>query len=131
GPWRRSPTSAGSLSGSSEDDGASLRPDAVARPRRCTRHPRRTAPRRHRGQRELAHRGRRRVRGLDARAAAVIRIDAMWLCADPLDMRAGADRLLARVVDVFGAAQAHHGYLFANTRGTRMKLLVHDGFGVW
>ena len=25
-----------------------------------------------------------------------------------------ADRLIARVVQVFGAAQAHHGYLFAN-----------------
>ena len=39
----------------------------------------------------------------------MIRIDAMWLAADPIDMRAGADRLLARVVQVFGAAQAHHG----------------------
>ena len=48
-----------------------------------------------------------------------------------MDMRAGAERLLARVVQVFGAAQAHHGYLFANARGTRVKLLVHDGFGVW
>ena len=46
-------------------------------------------------------------------------------------MRAGADRLLARVVQVFGAAQAHHGYLFANARSTRIRLLVHDGFGVW
>jgi len=35
-------------------------------------------------------------------------------------MRAGADRLIARVVQVFGAVQAHHGYLFANARGTRM-----------
>ncbi|HDS1534479.1 TPA: IS66 family insertion sequence element accessory protein TnpB [Stenotrophomonas maltophilia] len=61
----------------------------------------------------------------------MIRIEAMWLAADPIDMRAGADRLLARVVQVFGAAQAHHGYLFANARGTRIKLLVHDGFGVW
>lgn len=61
----------------------------------------------------------------------MIRIDAMWLAADPIDMRAGADRLLAHVVQVFGAAQAHHGYLFANARGTRIKLLVHDGFGVW
>src|SRR5437868_9632947 len=71
------------------------------------------------------------MRGLDARAAPVIRIDAMWLAAEPIDMRAGADRLLARVVQVFGVAQAHHGYLFANARGTRVKLLVHDGFGVW
>ena len=46
-------------------------------------------------------------------------------------MRAGAQRLLARVVQVFGSAQAHHGYLFANSRSTRIKLLVHDGFGVW
>ena len=61
----------------------------------------------------------------------MIRIDAMWLAADPVDMRAGADRLIARVVEVFGAAQVHHGYLFANARGTRMKLVVHDGFGVW
>jgi len=61
----------------------------------------------------------------------MIRIDAMWLAAEPVDMRAGADRLIARVVEVFGAARAHHGYLFANARGTRVNLVVHDGFGVW
>lgn len=61
----------------------------------------------------------------------MIRIDAMWLAVDPVDMRAGAERLLASVVQVFGAAQAHHGYLFANARATRVKLLVHDGFGLW
>jgi transposase len=61
----------------------------------------------------------------------MIRIDAMWLATEPVDMRAGADRLLMSVVQVFGAAQAHHGYLFANARATRIKLLVHDGFGVW
>jgi transposase len=61
----------------------------------------------------------------------MIRIDAMWLATEPVDMRAGAERLLALVVAVFGAAQAHHGYLFANARGTRVKLLVNDGFGVW
>ena len=61
----------------------------------------------------------------------MIRIDSLWLAVEPLDMRAGAERLLASVVQVFGAAQAHHGYLFANARATRIKLLVHDGFGVW
>ena len=61
----------------------------------------------------------------------MIRIDALWLAAQPTDMRAGADRLLASVVQVFGQAQAHHGYLFANARATRIKLLVQDGFGVW
>ena len=35
------------------------------------------------------------------------------------------------MVQVFGSAQAHHGYLFANARASRVKLLVHDGFGVW
>ena len=61
----------------------------------------------------------------------MIRIDALWLATTPIDMRMGTERLLARVVQVFGAAQAHHGYLFANARGNRMKLLLHDGFGVW
>ena len=61
----------------------------------------------------------------------MIRIDAVWLAVKPIDMRAGAERLLASVVQVFGAAQAHHGYLFANARSTRIKLLMHDGFGVW
>ena len=61
----------------------------------------------------------------------MIRIDAVWLAVQPIDMRAGADRLLASVVQVIGAAQAHHGYLFANARSSRIKLLVHDGFGVW
>ena len=61
----------------------------------------------------------------------MIRVDAVWLAVEPVDMRAGADRLLTSVVQVFGGAQAHHGYLFANARATRIKLLVHDGFGVW
>ena len=61
----------------------------------------------------------------------MIRIDAVWLAVEPIYMRAGAERLLAGVVQVFGAAQAHHGYLFANARSTRVKLLVHEGFGVW
>ena len=61
----------------------------------------------------------------------LIQIEALWLAVQPIDMRAGADALLARVVQVFGSAQAHHGYLFANARSTRIKLLMHDGFGVW
>jgi hypothetical protein len=40
----------------------------------------------------------------------MIRIDALWLATSPVDMRAGPERLLARVVQVFGCAQAHHGY---------------------
>lgn len=72
-----------------------------------------------------------RVRGLDARAAAVIRIDSVWLAAEPLDMRAGTETALSRVVQVFGSARPHHAYLFANRRANRMKVLVHDGIGIW
>lgn len=64
-------------------------------------------------------------------ASPMLRIDALWLCTQPQDMRAGADRLLAVVVNTVGEARAHHGYLFANARASRIKLLVHDGFGVW
>ena len=61
----------------------------------------------------------------------MIRVDALWLATEPLDMRAGTETALARVVSVFGAARPHHAYLFANRRSNRMKVLVHDGIGVW
>lgn len=61
----------------------------------------------------------------------MIRIDAVWLAAEPLDMRAGTETALARVVGVFGEARAHHAYLFANRRANRLKMLVHDGIGIW
>ncbi|AVR88354.1 MAG: IS66 family insertion sequence element accessory protein TnpB [Phycisphaerae bacterium] len=61
----------------------------------------------------------------------MIRIEALWLSVAPLDMRAGMDTLLAQVMRVFGQAQPHHAYLFSNRRGTRLKVLVHDSFGVW
>ncbi len=62
------------------------------------------------------------------RLVPVIRIDALWLATNPIDMHMGTERLLAQVVLVFGSAQAHHGCLFANARGNRIKLLLHDGF---
>jgi transposase len=43
----------------------------------------------------------------------VIRVDTGWLAVDPL-----------------GHA-IHHAYLFANRHANRMKVLVHDGIGVW
>jgi transposase len=61
----------------------------------------------------------------------VIRIEAVWLAIEPLDMRAGTDTALARVVKVFGQARPHHAYLFSNRRANRLKVLVHDGFGIW
>jgi len=61
----------------------------------------------------------------------MIKIEAVWLGVEPLDMRAGTEAALAKVVAVFGAARPHHAYLFANRRANRMKVLVHDGIGVW
>ena len=61
----------------------------------------------------------------------MIRTEAVWMSVVPVDMRAGTDTLLARIVEVFGEARPHHAYLFANHRGTRMKVVVHDGIGIW
>lgn len=71
------------------------------------------------------------MRTLAARVVAVIRIEAVWLAVEPLDMRAGVDTALGRVVKVFGQARAHHAYVFANRRANRLKVLVHDGLGIW
>lgn len=62
---------------------------------------------------------------------AGLRIDTIWLATAPLDMRAGIDSALARVVAVFGAAHPHCAYVFANKRATRIKVLLHDGLGIW
>jgi transposase len=61
----------------------------------------------------------------------MIRYDQVWLSTEPLDMRAGMDTLLARVVLVFGAAKPHHAYVFANARGSRLKIFLQDGYGMW
>jgi transposase len=61
----------------------------------------------------------------------LIRVDSLWLAVEPLDLRAGTEAALARVVTVFGAARPHHAYLFTNKRANRIKVLVHDGIGVW
>nr|WP_281068698.1 IS66 family insertion sequence element accessory protein TnpB [Ramlibacter agri] len=53
------------------------------------------------------------------------------MAVEPLDMRSGTEAALARIVRLFGGALPHHAYLFANRRANRMKVLVHDGIGVW
>lgn len=61
----------------------------------------------------------------------MIRIDAIWMSVPAFDMRAGAQTALAKVIDQFGAARPHHAYVFANKRSNRIKVLVHDGIGIW
>lgn len=51
----------------------------------------------------------------------MIRIERIWLATEPLDMRAGTETALARVVQVFGAAQPHCAYLFTNKRANRVS----------
>jgi len=61
----------------------------------------------------------------------VIRIDAIWFATEPMDKRAGTETALARVIAIFGEAKPHCAYLFANRLVNRMKVLVHDGVGIW
>ena len=49
----------------------------------------------------------------------MIRIDAIWIVADPMEIRAGAETALVRMVAVLVAAQPHCAYLFANRRANR------------
>ncbi len=43
----------------------------------------------------------------------MIRIDSIWLATEPMDMRAGTEAALAKVIAVFGAAQPQCADLFA------------------
>ncbi|MBA4178908.1 MAG: hypothetical protein C0505_20490 [Leptothrix sp. (in: Bacteria)] len=98
---------------------------------RGCRHPCRTEPRRDRDDHRPAVMRSGRLRTQDSRAAAVIRVDAVRLAREPLDMRADTESALTRVVNVCGQAQPHHARQFANRPGNRKKALVHAGIGVW
>ena len=67
------------------------------------------------------------------RFAALIRVDSIWLATEPLDMRAGTETALARVIAVFGAAQPHCAYLDACARfeenSSRLRLGLCDDYG--
>lgn len=56
---------------------------------------------------------------------------SLYLCQCPIDMRLGFDGVLARVIHWFGSARPHCAYAFTNARGNRIKLLIHDGLGLW
>ncbi len=58
---------------------------------------------------------------------------ARWFAAvAPVDLRCGADGLLAMVQSAFGRdAFDGSAYVFRNRSGTRLKLLLGDATGVW
>ena len=61
----------------------------------------------------------------------MIRIDVIWLATEAMDMLACTETVLARVIAAFGAAKPHCAYQYPNRRANRIKVLVHDGEGVW
>lgn len=61
----------------------------------------------------------------------MIRIDAIWMSSAPCDMRSGMDTLMNQIITLCGNVQPHHAWLFANRSANRMKVIVHDGFGIW
>ncbi len=64
------------------------------------------------------------MRTISAHVAVMIRIDEIWLATEPLDMRAGPDTALARVVQVFGSAKSQRAYDLARwAKKCSMRLL--------
>ena len=56
----------------------------------------------------------------------------VWLVVEPIDMRAGIDRLSQRIQNTLGRSPCDgSAYAFRNRRQNRLKLLVWDGTGVW
>jgi len=54
-----------------------------------------------------------------------------WLAVEPIDLRCGMDRLLVWVQQSSGAVSVSVGYVFRNRAGSRTKMLLIDGTGVW
>lgn len=56
----------------------------------------------------------------------------VWLVVEAVDMRAGIDGLSQRIQNTLGRSPCDgSAYAFRNRAGTRLKLLVWDGTGVW
>ena len=56
----------------------------------------------------------------------------VWLVVEPVDMRAGIDRLSQQIQNTLGRSPCDgSAYAFRNRRQNRLKLLVWDGTGVW
>lgn len=59
-------------------------------------------------------------------------VEQVWLAVEPIDMRAGIDGLSRKIQEALGRSPCDgSAYAFRNRRGTRLKLLIWDGTGVW
>lgn len=61
----------------------------------------------------------------------MIRPEHIWLVVEPVDMRGGIDSLSQRLQNLEHSPCDGRAYAFRNQRGTRLKLLIWDGTGVW
>ena len=61
----------------------------------------------------------------------LIALQGVALASAPVDMRAGMDTLMTKAIQQFGHVLPHHAYVFTNRTHNRLKLIVHDGFGIW
>lgn len=55
----------------------------------------------------------------------------IWLSVTPMDMQCGSNKLLAFILQHHPGIRPHCAYLFYNKAGTRLKVLIHDGLGIW
>lgn len=62
----------------------------------------------------------------------MLRATGWYLVSAPIDLRCGMDRLLVKVQLVaLNEVQEGGAYIFRNRSGTRIKVLLCDGTGVW
>lgn len=61
----------------------------------------------------------------------MIPINQIWLSTSAMDMRSGSNKLLAHIIKQHQGIRPHCAYLFYNKKGTRLKVLIHDGLGIW
>lgn len=55
----------------------------------------------------------------------------IFVALEPVDMRAGINRLYTWVQSVLEEATSGHWFVFLNRRRNRLKILTYDGSGLW
>jgi len=62
----------------------------------------------------------------------MIRPTRIWLAVAAVDMRGGIDGLSQHIQNLLGRSPCDgSAYAFRNRRGSRLRLLIWDGTGVW
>jgi len=63
---------------------------------------------------------------------AMIEPAQLWLVVEPVDMRLGVDGLSQKIQQALDRSPCDGmAYAFRNRQGTRLRLLIWDGTGVW